>query len=738
MRLSTFVATAALALCAGAEGTAPAADRALLVGCTKYPYLDLRFELEGPAQDVRLMKRLLVDRFGTDPSNIVALWEEATTAELLPTRANIEREFRRLAEVSGPGDQVVVLLAGHGSQQPDDDPDNPDDYEPDGMDEIFLPRDVKGWDGSQGTVVNAIVDDELRVWLNDIRRTGAFVWVIVDACHSGTMVRGGAREVLRQVRPAALEIPAEAIREARRRAVAVAPPEGAPPAAGLVRTADPLPGGMVAIYASQSHEPTVERELPPDAAQREVYGLLSYTINEVLTQATAPLTYRELAERVHRQYVAWGRAFPTPMVEGTDVDQEVLRQTSWPEPLPWRLTRHHAEGWQVDAGALHGLTAGSILSVHPPAGEGEPDELLGYVQVTFAGVLESRAKAIAHDDEPLRDDFPDHARCRLHVQDFGDLRLPVAVAPGGSEQPAAATGEEALAALLRELAGEPGSLVAFAEAAERAEWLVHAGRENIYLAPASGWLVDAAEPGAAPPPGRFVAARPGDDMRYALRNALRTVARARNLLTIVHRTPGDAEGWIDVEVEILRETGDEIRTVAPEGPEHFPTLTVGQRVGFRVHNPGRLPADVTLLYIDANHGIHPVFPQPGEVVDNQVRPGRSLPPLWATVTRPVGLEQMVAIAVRSDLVHRTDFSYLAQPGLERARGDLERTRGANGAEQALESPLGKLLRNALFADGTTRGLGLETSHRRPGDGPAHAIRSINWRVVEAPPEPEDP
>ena len=54
----------------------------------------------------------------------------------------------QLAEQAREGDQVVVLLAGHGSQQPESDPPDAAYPEPDGLDEIFLPADVNPWQGA--------------------------------------------------------------------------------------------------------------------------------------------------------------------------------------------------------------------------------------------------------------------------------------------------------------------------------------------------------------------------------------------------------------------------------------------------------------------------------------------------------------------------------------------------------------------------------------------------------------
>src|SRR5262245_11476643 len=148
-------------------GSGQPTRRALLVGVTKYPNLAPHFQLEEPADDVVLMKATLVERFQVPPENITTLSEVEgeKNADRLPTRTNIEREFKRLAELTRPGDEVIILLGGHGSQQPE----KPNAKEPeiDGLDEIFLPRDVGKWDG-KGSVENAIIDDELGEWITAI------------------------------------------------------------------------------------------------------------------------------------------------------------------------------------------------------------------------------------------------------------------------------------------------------------------------------------------------------------------------------------------------------------------------------------------------------------------------------------------------------------------------------------------------------------------------------------------
>src|SRR5262249_32673771 len=158
-------------------------------------------------------------------------------------------------------------FSGHGSQQPDQDPPDPDDPEPDGLDEILLPDDASSWDGRAGKLANVIVDDELGAWLRPIAERKAQVCLIVDACHSGTVVRGVASEVNRKVDPDRLGIPAERLDRARQRGSPIGGEGGSP---GRAReetpfgVADTVPD-LVAISAALPSEPTPELP-PPDGS----------------------------------------------------------------------------------------------------------------------------------------------------------------------------------------------------------------------------------------------------------------------------------------------------------------------------------------------------------------------------------------------------------------------------------------------------------------------------------------
>ena len=317
MRTDRFAATvlflASVLSAAGQTPTTAAPARyALLVGVSDNPRLKDK-NLTGPPNDVALMRRVLESEpFKMNSSNIVTLAGWPQEAGQRPTRANIEKAFQRLAAQAGKGDHIFVLMAGHGSQQPAN--DDPDDPEPDGMDEIFLPADAAGWNGEAGRVENAIVDDDIRRWVGDLRIKGAFVWVVFDSCQSGTMVRGAPESVERerQIRAEDL-IPAAVPDAARNRATASGGSRGRggdAPLLGLIGGA----GDIAALYAAQMDETTPERRLPDTNGQ--VHGLFTYTLADILTKSSAPLTYRELAERVLSD-TDHGAPRPHPHVRGS-------------------------------------------------------------------------------------------------------------------------------------------------------------------------------------------------------------------------------------------------------------------------------------------------------------------------------------------------------------------------------------------------------------------------------------
>ena len=344
-----------------------------------------------------MFRQLLVGKFAFSPADIVVLAEQRG-GQLRPTHASIAREFADLASKVRDGDQVVILLGGHGSQQPEQNPPDPNYPKPDGRDQIFLPADVGVWrGGKEHQVANAIPDYELRKWTKAITATGASLWLIVDSCCSGATLRGG--ETVRKVVPAALGISDEAFAAAADRDK-LRGGTGGGVAAEPRHDLDEQSPNFVALYAARPDEPTVEIPLPSDSDGAQVHGLLTYTLCEVLERATGDLTYVELQTLIANRYVQIGRSiFPKPLVEGLARDRQILGNAR-PGPTQFNLVADPAGGWKLNAGKLQGLTQGSVLTVYPPRDRPNAERPIGHVRIRRADTLDSTVVPCEYDNEP--------------------------------------------------------------------------------------------------------------------------------------------------------------------------------------------------------------------------------------------------------------------------------------------------------------------------------------------------
>ena len=92
-----------------------------------------------------------------------------------PTKRNIENAFSRICQYSQAGDVVWVHYSGHGGRVIDVSGD-----EDDGYDSTLLPVDFK--------TSGPIIDDDILNMLVKPMRQGVNCTILVDACHSGTVL----------------------------------------------------------------------------------------------------------------------------------------------------------------------------------------------------------------------------------------------------------------------------------------------------------------------------------------------------------------------------------------------------------------------------------------------------------------------------------------------------------------------------------------------------------------------
>jgi hypothetical protein len=696
----------------GGESLANGDRHVLIVGVSAYPHLSKSLQLEGPVNDAELIERLARETFRVPPENITVLSDAkaAKDPQWQPTRAHIEREFLRLAKVAHPGDYVWIFLAGHGSQQPAVDDRN----ELDGLDEIFLPCDVEDWDFAQGKVKNSISDNELAEWLRSIEKQNASIWLVVDACHSGTLLRGPG-ERTRNVTPDQLGVPASLVASSRSRTRGKAGGEEAAFQFDELRRTS-------AIYACHPNEVTVERVMPRGAADAKSHGLLTYTLAESLAttmQVAGRLpTYRELIRHIGTSYAGMGRSTPLPLAEGGELDREVFGDRSWKNEQQITLTSRN----EIDAGRLQGLSAGSILEIK--TGKEADDAVVGYIEVTAPSMFTSKVRPVAYKDVPKPDHVPVPSRCRPVFIAAGEMRLRVAIDHCDTDgRPISATDRAALATQVSDLLRELPT-VELVEVVDAAAWLLRPGNGGVYLLPANRWSDQEPNSTSLVGPANFERGKPG-----SLKPLLAQIARAETLCHLAadarfSQVDGRASPKLDI--VILRSTGESDTTggIPIDFENQRETLFNGDRAVIEVTNGGDADVDVNLFYVDSNYGISCLFPRNARF--NRLSTGRSISLPVEFVNTRRGIERLIVIGV-AGRGERADLNALEQPSWE-AVESTNPTRGTAGTA-GLESPLGKLLRGALYADaplvGKTRGLARD-------DAANYSMRLVTWQVDDQP------
>jgi hypothetical protein len=150
-------------------------DRALLIGVGRYAHFAER--LNGVSLDISMMSEV-AQLMGFKSHEIKILEDEsASTATVYAT---VEKW---LISDAGPNDRVLIYFSGHGSQVPDENNDEKDQF-----DEVLLLYDVALTEKrGQQTLSGVLLDDHFKTML--ARMKSRNVLVILDACHSGSATR---------------------------------------------------------------------------------------------------------------------------------------------------------------------------------------------------------------------------------------------------------------------------------------------------------------------------------------------------------------------------------------------------------------------------------------------------------------------------------------------------------------------------------------------------------------------
>lgn len=358
---------------------------ALIVGVSRYTTVR---SLLGPRNDVTLLVNTLVEQ-GMPRERIRVLadtlneadYPARVTADGLPTRAEIIAGLDWLAQAAGPSSEVLIFFAGHGSQFPSAD-------EPDGLNEFFLPIDVRPATTPGQPPANILLDDDLQPKIAAILNRGALVWFVADACHSGSLSRAAETDrVSRYVGPEQLGATRQMIDEARAAAIARGNTE--------LRAASALDidpnARFIGFYAAQPEQVTYESGAPKSlpGSQRRSHGEFTWSLIQAI-RANRFDSYASMARRVIAQY--WelhsevapyfeGSLHLTPMIgAGTDNVLPVVARGG---------------NFYVRAGAIDGVSDGATIAILDASSD---LRVLGRGVVNGGGMVESRIDVVERSD----------------------------------------------------------------------------------------------------------------------------------------------------------------------------------------------------------------------------------------------------------------------------------------------------------------------------------------------------
>lgn len=609
---------------------------ALLVGCDEYPALrsalGARYEqdllLRGPANDVELVRSTLARVLGLTAENTRVLVSWGRDPATRPTRQNILAGIDHLAKTIRPGDEIVLYLAGHGSQQRVQRLKRSE--EPDGLEEIFLCADARPAEKNQGYVPNALRDDEIGAAVRRLRDAGAAVWLIVDACHSGTMLRGSSGDAdvrLRGADPALLGLAPDLSRSAGRDE----------------RWLDGADNRRIAaLYGATSYGRAPEMPLPRGPTGTP-HGLFTWILCQELEKTGARASYRELSERIVAAYQAFPCTITVPTAEG-DLERPILEGAAAGEILSCSLRGNVPV---LSHGRLAGIEPG-LVAVLSELAEGAEHEL-ARVEVVTAELFEARVRILSGELPAGSGPW----RARIESRPLDDYRMALALVH--SDGTAARLDElpPRMSSGLRELS----TRFPLVEPAQ-ADWrIVLGGEERL-------WLRPGAREGGADITG--VSAENALDL-------LRAIQKSRNL-----RRFAGAEHTVQAtgEIAIWLE-----RTRAGRTERLRPTaageaiLRPGDKLQVYLEKSGSRYFDVHAFYLDANFGVTQLFPrgQSSARLPAEATGAQALTEPLAVTDDALGLEYVLVFATpRAPASPVLDLTGITQRGAMRGSAPKDR------------------------------------------------------------------
>ena len=307
---------------------------------------------------VLVLKQLLTQKFL--PENIVSLYEENATA------ANIRKEFSKIIANAQSGDLVYFHFSGHGQQVSDvasNQTENSLLYldEVDGLDEALVAYDApfKAYKGYG--LEHHIVDDELNFYFNKLKNklgSKGQIISVFDACHSGTLSRGGESERVRGSGQALV------IEKKNNKEIEKINPKDDNRGFELDFSFSALGQSANIIVFSGCKAYEKNREYY-DPKSRKYYGSLSFALVNHWSELTINSTYKDWYSKINEFISLKFNNTQHPEIEGDLLDVSVMNGTLVETDIFYEVNRINTRSVTLNAGQLNGLSLGDSIAFYP-------------------------------------------------------------------------------------------------------------------------------------------------------------------------------------------------------------------------------------------------------------------------------------------------------------------------------------------------------------------------------------
>jgi hypothetical protein len=369
---------------------------ALIVAVSKYPANSGWGELSSD-NDVKLIKEALL-RQGFKEQDIAVITDKQATLNGISKAMD-----QYLIQKADTGDIAVFHFSGHGQQIEDDEADKD---EGDGLDESIIPYDAPAEyrPGPDNHFRDDLMSKKLSLLRAKLGESGSLL-VIIDACHSGTMTRGGGR-----TRGTSQVYASPTFKTTK----------------GKVRTLsdnsyniiEMSKGAPMACYFASSPQEQNQEAVLPDGTGT---GSLSLAFSRALAKADKKTSYRGLFDNIKVEMSSLVSQ-QTPLAEG-DLDYPIFGGTALEKPSYYILKKDEKTNViTIPVGKIFGIFENTTIKVYKPDTRDTANaKPIATGIISFAGEYSSEIKL----DKKISDAELKSSWAYLGEINYGDLGIKV-------------------------------------------------------------------------------------------------------------------------------------------------------------------------------------------------------------------------------------------------------------------------------------------------------------------------